>query len=311
MWTAPAPILLSREQTRLGLSAHALSHAARGPGSRLVRLVPGAYARRGDVERLSRAERHRLLVVAGRLTGLLDGEAVLARESAAVVHGLPLVGALPSRIERAQRGRDGGRRTSCCRTLRAYEGWQTTENDGLSIASVGQTLVDLGRRRSLASNLASLDHALRNGLVSREEVKDLASRRPGARGNPALLFALERADPRAESPGESLSRAVMIENHLPEPGLQTEVHDHRGHLVGRVDFMWPQHGVIGEFDGYVKYAREMTGRPVEDVILAERRREIEIENVTGMRVVRWTWRDAYRVDGMLNALAEAGIRPLH
>lgn len=95
----------------------------------------------------------------------------------------------------------------------------------MKISSVAQTLVDLGRRRSLASSPASLDHALRNGLVSKEEVEELAALRPGARGNPALMHVLE--------------------------------------------------------------------------------------DVTGMRVVRWTWRDAYKVGRMLNALAEAGIRSRH
>ena len=311
MWTSPAPILLTRERDLHGRSAHTLARAASGSGSRLLRLVPGAYASRADVERLSAADRHLLLVVAGRLTGLLNGGARLARESAAVVHGLPLIGPLPDRIQRVQVGRDGGRLTASCRTLRAPDGWQTVDNDGLRVASVAQTLIDLGRRRSLASNLASMDHALRHALVRLEELHTLASGHPGARGNPALALALRNADPRAESPGESLSRAVMIEHHLPEPELQTEVDDRRGQLVGRVDFMWPQHGVVGEFDGNVKYTRQTTGRPVEEIVLAERRREVAIANATGMRVVRWSWRDAFGAKGMLNALAEAGIRPLY
>lgn len=136
MWTPPAPILLTRERDLHGRSAQTLARAASGSGSRLLRLVPGAYASRADVERLSAADRHLLLVVAGRLTGLLDGGARLARESAAVVHGLPLIGPLPDRIQRVQVGRDGGRLTASCRTLRAPDGWQTVDNDGLRVAGV-------------------------------------------------------------------------------------------------------------------------------------------------------------------------------
>ena len=144
-----------------------------------------------------------------------------------------------------------------------------------------------------------------------EEIRALAARRPRARGNPRLLRTLRSADPLAESPGESLSRAVMIAHHLPAPRLQIKVFDQWGKLLGRVDFMWPEIGVIGEFDGMIKYTRGRSGRPIEEIVLEERRREHAIERATGMRVVRWLWEDAFRETGMLRALAEAGVKSLY
>ncbi|SDN39342.1 hypothetical protein SAMN05216355_10318 [Actinomyces ruminicola] len=177
------------------------------------------------------------------------------------------------------------------------------------MASVVQTLADLGRRRPLRDVLAGFDAMLRAGRVTKEAIAAAAPKRSW--GRPRLCRAIEVADPASESPGESLSRAVMIEHHLPMPALQEPVRNERGGLLGRVDFIWPERGVIGEFDGRVKYGRELAGGPVEEVLLAERRREIDIELATGMRVVRWLWDDAFRERGLLEVLAEAGVRSLH
>ena len=62
---------------------------------------------------------------------------------------------------------------------------------------------------------------------------ELVDRHPGTRGNASMRRWIELADPQSESPGESLSRAVMIENHLPMPKLQRKVLDARGTFLGR------------------------------------------------------------------------------
>ena len=185
------------------------------------------------------------------------------------------------------------------------------EIDGIRVTSVAQTLIDLGRRRPFASNLTSLDAALRRGNVTKEQLLSLVDAHPHTSGNTRLRRWIEVADPHSESPGESLSRAVMIEHHLPLPRLQDEIWDPRGRLVGRVDFIWPDLGVIGEFDGNVKYGREMAGRPIEEVIQDERRREIAVERASGMRVVRWLWRDAWQGEPLLQILADVGVRCTH
>lgn len=272
-----------------------------------MRVVRGAYVRRDAFSSLSRSQAHRVVIIAARLTGLLDDGAILARESAAVMHGIPLVGEVPQQVQVVRLGRDGGRTSAAIRTLRACHGFETVLDDGVPVASVAQTLADLGRRRRIRDVLAGFDAMLRAGRVTKEAIAAAAPKR--SRGRPRLCRTIEAADPNAESPGESLSRAVMIEHHLPLPTLQEPVRDQRGGLLGRVDFIWPEHGVIGEFDRRVKYGRELTGRPVEEVLLAERRREIDIERVTGMRVVRWLWDDAMREHGLLEILAGAGICP--
>ena len=44
----------------------------------------------------------------------------------------------------------------------------------------------------------------------------------------------------------------MRELGLPAPELQHDLCD-RGRFVARLDFWWPEHGVVGEFDGRSKY----------------------------------------------------------
>src|SRR5699024_9376352 len=101
-------------------------------------------------------------------------------------------------------------------------------------------------------------------------------------------YVIERADGRAESPGESLSRARFFEWGLPRPELQVDFRDDDGH-IGRVDFWWQDRGVVGEFDGRTKYGAT-AGRSAE-ALWQEKLREDRLRR-RGVAVVRWTWRDA-------------------
>jgi hypothetical protein len=77
---------------------------------------------------------------------------------------------------------------------------------------------------------------------------------------------------------------------IPVPTLQWEVWRGRV-LLGRCDFAWPEFGVVGEFDGQVKYGRLL--QPDQDpgeVVYQEKLREDALR-AEGLHVVRWTWRD--------------------
>lgn len=71
--------------------------------------------------------------------------------------------------------------------------------------------------------------------------------------------------------------------------LQLEVRTPRGALVGRSDFGWEKEGVLGEFDGRVKYGRLLRpGQSPGDAVFEEKRREDALRD-EGWGVVRWTW----------------------
>mgnify|MGYP003749250939 FL=1 len=82
----------------------------------------------------------------------------------------------------------------------------------------------------------------------------MLARRPcaGHRWVTTVRQAVELADPAAESVLESLSRAAMIENAVPQPrcGVPLVGDDGRTYWV---DFCWDRFGLIGEADGLAKY----------------------------------------------------------
>lgn len=96
---------------------------------------------------------------------------------------------------------------------------------------------------------------------------DASRRRPG---NPRARRVLSFADALAESPGESISRALFEIEGVPRPELHVEVRTAGGSFVGRGDFGWRGPRVIGEFDGAVKYDTLVgEGRRPSDVVMAE------------------------------------------
>ncbi|MBE1515658.1 hypothetical protein [Nesterenkonia halotolerans] len=118
--------------------------------------------------------------------------------------------------------------------------------------------------------------------------------------------ALQFADPLSESAGESLSRVRIHELGFEQPVLQVSFE--LGSTVARVDFYWPGCGVVGEFDGKVKYLRadELSGVSVEEVVWREKLREDALR-ARGLRVVRWTWEDLRRPGALEARLRAAGV----
>jgi hypothetical protein len=57
------------------------------------------------------------------------------------------------------------------------------------------------------------------------------------------------ADPRAESPPESLVRVLLTLGGLPRPVPQYVILDQGGRFVARVDLAWPEVRLAGEYDG--------------------------------------------------------------
>jgi len=115
-----------------------------------------------------------------------------------------------------------------------------------------------------------------------------AERRPG---HPAARRALEFLDGRSESVGESRSRVALAALGFDAPELQTSLLGPDCEFLGRVDFLFADAGVVGEFDGKVKYGKYLReGQDPGEAVFAEKQREDSIRD-TGWEVVRWTWRD--------------------
>lgn len=287
-----------------GLAGEDLRRAIR-TGS-LVRVRYGAYVPAETWSTADAAERHRLRVraAARRLSAPVFGH-----ESAAAVWRLPLLGAWPADVHVLVLAACGTPTSPGVRRHRVTDPPESRRVGGVAVTTVARTVVDLARTGSFARGLVLADDALRRYGVGEDDLSREVATASGGRGVRAARRVLDEADAAAESPGESLSRARMIELGLPRPALQREVRDHDG-FAGRVDFLWERQGVVGEFDGRLKYRAGATGdrAAAEDRVWAEKRREDRIR-ATGLRVVRWTWRDALDPARLARVLAPAGIRP--
>jgi hypothetical protein len=92
------------------------------------------------------------------------------------------------------------------------------------------------------------------------------------------------------------SRVIFHRWKLPPSALQFEVRSADGALIGRTDFAWEEHRLVGEFDGRLKYGRLLQpGQHAGDAVFREKQREDAIRD-EGWGVIRWTWPDLHRPD---------------
>ena len=221
----------------------------------------------------------------------LGPDTVFSHTSAAVIHGLPLLTRSHGLVEVV---RTSGAHGGLTRMLRAHQSTipddDLDEVDGFRVTSLARTVSDLVRTLHFAEAVMVADAGLAREL-SRE---DLLARTAKGRGCRMAARALEFADPRAESPGESLSRVKIQQAGLPAPDLQKTFRDRFGHVFARVDFWWESLGLVGEFDGAVKYeAFVKDGQTAKNVVMAEKRREQALRDA-GFEVVRWAWDDLWQ-----------------
>ena len=262
------------------------------------RLSPGVLVPEPWYAALSPEQAH-LVDLRVRLHVLDDGWCA-ARRSAAVLHGLPLLG-VPIRVPQLVRDRPrpstrGSSRHERFNTLPHDE---RTQVAGLAVTTVARTVVDLARSESFAAGLVVADGALRAG-TSLEEMLQVAQRCRTWPRAPRVRPVLSSADGRSESALESLSRAGFLRAGLPVPELQVEIW-FRGEHVARTDFLWRDQLVIGEGDGRAKYTK------VDD-LYREKRREERLRDL-GFEVVRWDWAAALHPErGLLEALDRAFTR---
>ena len=256
----------------------------------LHRLARGSYSDQNPAQ-LTAEERH-LQLVAGLRAGLAESS-VLSHASAGVLHELWLPAEQLTRVHVARRdARDSQGRRVHIHPLAERAGveiLQQADDPPIQLTDLLTTTLALVSTLDLPAAVAVADSALRKGLDRAVALAAVAEWKPRP-GRRRARLALEFADKLSESAGESRSRWLMHELGLPAPVLQQDFANDDGQWIARVDFWWPEQGVIGEFDGRVKYGRLLRpGQRIEDVIEAERERERALQNL-GHWVTRWMWR---------------------
>jgi very-short-patch-repair endonuclease len=213
---------------------------------------------------------------------LLRPGQVASGRSAATLHGLPVF-RLPDRPQvTARQEQTLGRRTRTHVYSAELTVLDITDWYGMDVTTPGRTLIDLGRHDRRDAIMAA-DAALRERLVTREDINDALASAVGWPYSRRAAAVLALADPRAESPLESLVRLALHDDGFPPPEPQYAIGPYR------VDFYWPQHGMVLEADGRVKYDPSSQGS--DDQAWRDKRREIALVR-SGVRTVeRVVWAD--------------------
>ncbi|MGH3265629.1 MAG: DUF559 domain-containing protein, partial [Trebonia sp.] len=228
--------------------------------------------------------RHALDVAAVRA---LRGRAgVASHQSAAVIHGLPLLktpeGTVTLTVPPGKR-KGGYGRSGVTSHMADLPAEHVTTLYGLPVTTAGRTVIDIARTTPFMEGVMVADAALHERYTSKADLRRMlasCARWPGAT---TAKRVVDFASPLAESPLESCARVVFDERGLPPPELQVSVFGPSGTLTARVDFFWREYRVIAEADGLLKY--DSGKAAIKELARDRLLREAEYE------IVHFTWKE--------------------
>ncbi len=183
--------------------------------------------------------------------------------------------------------------------------------NGHPVLGAARCALEASGRSSGESALVMLDSLLFHGRCDKDQLMRQFAKMERWPFSRPLHVPVRMADAGSQSPGESRGRWLFWTHHLPAPVLQFEVFDAQGVLRGISDWGWPDHGVLGEFDGQVKYSKLLKpGQDASSVVYAEKLREDELRELTSYAMFRLAWSDydyptvtARRIQKLLNRAA--------
>jgi hypothetical protein len=270
----------------------------------LVRISRGYYATADLAELVPRLDVGALLLSAGAAAAALGPAAVVSHQTAALLHGLSLLGAPPPALTITRPPGAGSRsgrpgiHIHCAALPASHVGGRL----GVPVTTVPRTVVDLARVLEFRAGVVVADSALQQKLTSPKELRAVIAACPRWRGVRTAAEVAEFADGRAESPLESLARVLFRDVGLPPPELQAEIRD--SEFIGRVDFLWRKFATIAEVDGAAKYGDR-------DLAIRQLRRDKRLREA-GYEVVHFDWKeingDPAYVDTAVRAAFQQGLR---
>jgi len=258
------------------------------------RIRRGAYAVGTTWNALDEVGRHRVRSAA--VLHSLGDAVALSHVSAAVAHGFDAWGADLDRVHVTRLDGGAGRVEG---DVVHHEGFcvdgDVCRAGELRATAPERCALETASRMSGEAALCLIDAGLHRGLIDDVQLlvtAQLMAHWPFMR---RVMLPIALADGRSESVGESRGRWLFHAAGLPTPQLQYAVRCADGSLAGICDWAWPQLGLLGEFDGRVKYGRLLApGAEPGDAVFAEKVREDELRELTGFRMVRLVWDDYAR-----------------
>jgi hypothetical protein len=275
-----------------------------------LRLVPGVFVAKATWDAASETSRALMRITA--VASTLSPDTVFSHTAAAIGMGLPLLGSAPARIDVTIPTGNGGRGSrNVFRHVAPLDDTEVIRLGGFWLTSPARTIADLARTLPFTEAVATADAALHRKrkprpLLTLDELSAAVETQQQRWGAAKLRRVAEFATPLSDSVKESQSRCLIHLAGFPAPVLQQEWRDRRG-LIGYSDFWWPEHNLVGEYDGLVKYLKEefRRGRTESQVVVDEKRREDRLR-ACGPRVTRWVNTDLTPAR-LTRHLVEAGL----
>ncbi|WP_427006427.1 hypothetical protein [Pseudarthrobacter sp. H2] len=302
-------LILTREHMQQGVTPKELAHRCRSGA--LVRVRQGIYVDGNAWRALKFWEQYRVRVSAA--AEAFSAPTIFAWHSAASVWAIPTIG-LRHPVHALTLQNDGGRsRSGVVRHYAPPAGLKAVRREGLLVTGRVRTVLDLAAFTPFAEAVVPVDHVLKPDKVHGLPALTKDALLAGIDGHYSgaavrrIRAAVEFADPRSGSAGESFSRALMWVAGFQPPDLQREIRDASG-FAGFTDFYWDGVRVAGEFDGIEKYLKpeHLRGRTASQVVVEEKLREDRIR-AAGNGIVRWVWADLMAAGQLERKLAAAGV----
>jgi len=290
-----------------------------------VRVHHGWYVSAETWGRLSREDQHLALILA--VSHCAKVPPIFSHVSAAVLLGLPVVSALPAPVHITTGARGAGNRSqNVVRHPTPIDDDDLVQIEGLTCTSPDRTIFDLCRTARPQTALSCADGHLRDSFRVHRSVDkssldewraSMAARAGRARsvyGVRSVPRVLELADPRKDSPLESISHWRLHRLGY-EVALQVPVPGPDGGTY-YVDFELLGLDVFGECDGKFKYTGDALSkrRSAEEQVYAEKRRDDWVQGSSGKRVIHWGFTDVatpQRFADRLGAFRVPVPRPPH
>lgn len=221
----------------------------------IVRIRQGTYTTSEVWNAADAIERHRLAAAGVMLT---HGQTVvLSHTSAAIEHGLRVWQPDLSKVHVTRiDGGSGGKRIH---DLVYHEGtWDSDEivaKDDKLLVTPLRAGIETATLTDVENGMVILDSVLDLDFADEDSLREAVRRTAHWPHRQRLQVTVRLVRRGAQSVGESRSRFLCWSQRLPEPELQFEVKDESGVIVAVTDFAWQDLGVLGEFDGKIKYGR--------------------------------------------------------
>lgn len=255
------------------------------------RIRRGAYAPGATWLELDPVARHQIRARA--VMRSLGDSVALSHTSGVVAHGIDVWNLPLDRVHVTRLDGGAGRIEG---DVVHHEGFTMDDEvvaaDGMRVMLAERCVLEAASRVDTEVAWCLLDAGLRSGTFDRDRLEaayKIVEHWPYMH---RVRDLVPFADGRSGSIGESRGKHLFRSFGLPQPELQYEVRRADGSIVGVTDWAWPEFGLLGEFDGRVKYGRLLQpGQDPGDVVFAEKRREDELREITGFSMIRLIWSD--------------------